>query len=658
MPGISGVPFTKGPTHVGAFASSGGLPILLAAPTVAPSLRALGTPVSTSTLTPSFPAPAGAQPTDVVLALFFADDGHTIVTGVPVGFTQIADLPQSNDVTTGSPSHCLIGYWGRFADVGAGPYAFTLSAPGTPFVEGRTAAIQDCITTGNPFEASDGSTSGTTAVTTAPLVTGTSLGPNRYAFYAATNWTGGAWTPAAGMTEQWDANNRIITYDDQQLPAATTITPQAVNVSSNRSNAWVGIFLPTSATVNMGVPPISPLVISQPLPAPRVAPTVLLAAPPPSVVVAVATGSPLVVSVPSVQTSGVVLTLRNPQAPAVVTSGPITQPIVATAPPSIATSLPIVVRSTLADPPVLTAASPLVAAPPPPTVVPSRPILLASPAAPAVVVSTVTALPLVVTSPASVPPSAPVLIRSTLADPPVLATASPSVNSTPPGSAPVAAPVLLRAPAPPVVAPSSTTPSPLVVTAASSQTTAQPLIVRSTLTDPPVLTTPGPMVVSATPLPPNPASAVTPLRPQTAPAVVSAPGIQPLVVSAAPAPAAQSAPIVSRGSLADLLVATKPLVVSAPPPIVQGAVVQSRPFVIPPPTGPFGSTTEPLVITAPIPPLRGVAILTRERTALLPSPMRPFFVLEGVTTASADREDGGSYGTIDQGVSTYASDRE
>lgn len=222
----------------------------------APSLRALGTVVTGNTTAPSFAAPAGAVSTDVILVGTFIDDGRTTVTGVPTGFTLAPNLPQINDATAGAPSHGLYVYWGRFADVGAGPYTFTLTNSfGAPFVEGRTAAIQGCITSGSPWDATNGATSGNTSVTTAPAVSATSTSADRYAFYAATNWTGGAWTPATGFTEQWDANDEIITFDDLALPTAQTVSPQATCVGNNRSNAWVGILLPVATAQPNPLPP-------------------------------------------------------------------------------------------------------------------------------------------------------------------------------------------------------------------------------------------------------------------------------------------------------------------------------------------------------------------------------------------------------------------
>jgi hypothetical protein len=214
---------------------------------VAPSLRALGAVSSGSTLTPSFAAPAGAVADDVIVIAAFVDDARTTVSAVPTGFLAAPNAPQRNG-SSGSPEHVLIVYYGRFSDVGAGPWGFTLTSGATPFVEGRAAAIQDCVTSGSPWDATDGATSGATSGTVAPLVSATSSGADGYAFYAATDWASGAWTPATGFTEQWDANTRIITFDDKSLTTAQTVSPQATCASSSLMNAWVGILLPIPST--------------------------------------------------------------------------------------------------------------------------------------------------------------------------------------------------------------------------------------------------------------------------------------------------------------------------------------------------------------------------------------------------------------------------
>jgi len=235
----------------------------------APSIRSLGTVTSGSTGTPSFAEPAGAVADDVIACIWFQDDARTSIGTPPTGFAQATDAPQANNPLTGSsPDHSLQVYVGRRSAVGAGPYTFTV-VPGTggttPFCEGRAVAIQDVPTTvASPFtEAADGNTTGSTSSTTAPAVSATSLGPDRLALYAATNWNGGAWTEPSGYTEQWDANNRIATFDSLTLTTAQTTSPQAVCAGNNRMNAWVGIFPSATADLPTAGPPRIPLHLLQ-----------------------------------------------------------------------------------------------------------------------------------------------------------------------------------------------------------------------------------------------------------------------------------------------------------------------------------------------------------------------------------------------------------
>lgn len=229
---------------------------------VAPSIRAVGAALSGSTGTPTFAEPAGSQPDDVVVCTWFQDDARTdISASLPAGFAACPDLRQFN-AFNGAPNHSLFGYYGRRSDVGAGPYTFTV-VPGigsaTPFCEGYAFTVQDAKTTGSPFDAADGATSGTDNVNDAPLVSAASSGPNRFAAAVATNWTTGNWTPAAGFNEVLESVNKLLTIDQQTLATAQTVSPQPNCSGSGRSNAWVGIFLPVggatvtgSASVNLG----------------------------------------------------------------------------------------------------------------------------------------------------------------------------------------------------------------------------------------------------------------------------------------------------------------------------------------------------------------------------------------------------------------------
>lgn len=229
---------------------------------VAPSIRAVGAPTSGSTGTPTFAEPAGTQPDDVIVCTWFQDDARTDISStLPTGFGACPDLRQFN-AFNGAPNHSLFGFFGRRSAVGAGPYTFTV-VPGigspTPFCEGFAFAVQDAKTTGSPFDAADGATSGTDNVNDAPLVSAASSGPNRLAVGVATNWTTGAWTPSAGFSEVLESTNKLLTIDQQTLPTATTVSPQPNCSGTGRSNAWVGIFLPIggatvtgSASVDLG----------------------------------------------------------------------------------------------------------------------------------------------------------------------------------------------------------------------------------------------------------------------------------------------------------------------------------------------------------------------------------------------------------------------
>lgn len=223
---------------------------------VAPSVRALGAFTSGSTASPTFAAPAGAQPDDVILITWFQDDARTTIDlgALPTGFGVAPDLRQFN-ANLGSPDHSLFGFYGRRSAVGAGPYTFTV-VPGignpTPFCEGAAAAIRDCTLAANPFAAADGNTTGSSNATVAPPVSASSGGTDRFAFYAATNWNTGAWTAPTDFTKLADSTNRLLTYATETLPTATTVNPQATCASSARMNAWVGIFLPLAGAVVTG----------------------------------------------------------------------------------------------------------------------------------------------------------------------------------------------------------------------------------------------------------------------------------------------------------------------------------------------------------------------------------------------------------------------
>lgn len=211
-----------------------------------PSLRSLGAMWAGVTNAPAFGEPPGAVASDVIEIKFFLDGAANTVTAAPPGFAVPLGAPQVNS------NHSLRVYWAYRSDAGPGPYAFALAS--ATHVEGRAAAIQGALTGSSPYRTGAGNFAPSTppAPQTAPPVAATSTDNDCYASYAATNWSGGAWTEPAGFVEVMESTNRIITFDDKALPAPQTVTPQAVCANADKMCAWVGILLPSGF-----VPPVA-----------------------------------------------------------------------------------------------------------------------------------------------------------------------------------------------------------------------------------------------------------------------------------------------------------------------------------------------------------------------------------------------------------------
>ena len=360
---------------------------------------------------------------------------------------------------------------------------------------------------------------------------------------------------------------------------------------------------------------------------------------------------------------------------------PTAGPIVVTAGTAVPASAAILLRPKSVDDPAPTTASPLVVSRPGPAATAAA-MLLRSSLADVAVASAGTTSPTVVTRPAAAPSAAAILVRPSpadqptsspyvpasaavrpaqaaatllrgaLADDPVLTTASPTVITARPAIA-ATPPIVMQAPAAQAAVAATASPQPLVVTYSAVVLPVPPVLLRSTLADPPVLTTASPLVVTA-PAPASPAAAILIRAAQPAAAVVSGPTTAPLVVTApaaapgqtvrvlrahlqdtvaatgsplvvtAATPVRVAPPILARGSLADLLAATQPLVVAAAPPAQRGTVFLGR---SPQPAVTATLTTaSPTVITARQP--------TGASTALLVRPS-----LTGVFTATSPSRD-------------------
>lgn len=159
---------------------------------------------------------------------------------------------------------------------------------------------------------------------------------------------------------------------------------------------------------------------------------------------------------------------------------------------------PILLRSTLQDPPVLTTPGPLVITGSRPVIIP-RPLLLRSTLTDPPQLTTPP--PYVVTGPVRPNPGGITLIRSSLVDTAVVTgVATPGPYIVGPGSkyAPIPPVLLFRSTLTDPVR--ETTPGPIVITQTARPAPAQLLMLRSSLADPapPAAATPGPLLVTTT----------------------------------------------------------------------------------------------------------------------------------------------------------------
>lgn len=251
---------------------------------------------------------------------------------------------------------------------------------------------------------------------------------------------------------------------------------------------------------------------------------------------------------------------------AVATPGP----AVYTTTPPRTTTQPLLLRSTLQDPPVLTTPQPIVMPIPGP---PTRPGSIA-------------------------------LYRSTLADPTPLTTPGPLILASTPRPAPAVV-LVLRSSLVDAVLVTAPTPQPLIVAVAAPRPATSALILRGTLVDPPVLTTPAPIVVAA-PAPPT-AGVVALLRSSLVDVVVTTSTPQPLVVTPATKAIQQPPVLLLRSSLTDPAT-PGPIVVAATAAPRRGVALLLRSTLADAVTA-TAATPQPIVVATQQPRITGRVLL-------------------------------------------------
>jgi hypothetical protein len=212
-----------------------------------PTFVAAGTHRAASGTTADFAVPAGVAADDIIVIPMYLD-GTTTITAMPTGFTEAPNSPVLSNGVGGN--HSLHVAWKRATGADSGTYSFTLSA--SQYCTGSALSYSGCATTGNPWDTVAGTPTASTAVdntnsTTTPALSYTTAGADRKLFFAATNWTGGAWTPPSGFTERMDAGDHVHTAADLDEATAGTYGPfTATCVGNDKRTAWLGALIGAS----------------------------------------------------------------------------------------------------------------------------------------------------------------------------------------------------------------------------------------------------------------------------------------------------------------------------------------------------------------------------------------------------------------------------
>lgn len=199
---------------------------------------------------------------DIIIVYAFIDNVIS-VNSLAAGFAHAPGSPIANPGIGGAGVHSLSVLWKRAtgSDSTGGTYDFGMS--GTAYRDAVAVRYPNCKLSGSPFEDTD-SNFATAAGTAWPLnidntnpLNVASTGADRLGVGAATNWSGGAWTPPTGWSERLDAGNHVHTVVDIEMPTAITVTSSGGSCTGNDKRCgWLGVLLPEPAEVI--TPPVPP----------------------------------------------------------------------------------------------------------------------------------------------------------------------------------------------------------------------------------------------------------------------------------------------------------------------------------------------------------------------------------------------------------------
>lgn len=238
---------TKTATASSASINGMGATIIVRAGVPYPAWRSIGSHQQGSVSTLSVDVPDGVAAGDIIVIPAFMDGAATI-TAMASGFAEAPDSPVTSEDPGGGQHHTLHILWKRAtgADSTAGTYDFTLS--GSSYTNADAARYSGAITSGDPWDITN-SAIDVSGGGTSPAVSDTTTGVNRLLVWAASNWTGGAWTAPTGFAKRLDTGDRIVCLADMpQLTAGATGSISGASAGTGARASWLGALKPAGGS--------------------------------------------------------------------------------------------------------------------------------------------------------------------------------------------------------------------------------------------------------------------------------------------------------------------------------------------------------------------------------------------------------------------------
>lgn len=216
----------------------------------APAFGTAGTHIASSSASASFAVPASVAADDIIIIPIFIDGSTVTISAMASGFGHATGSPITN---TSGAGHTLAVVWKRATGADTGTYDFTLS--GSTYRAGKALRYTGAITSGDPFDATNTAQETGIGTNVTPAVSVTTTGADRLLVWAATNWSGGGFTPPTDFTERMDDGDRVHTAADKaQAAAGSSGSITGTAAANDRMNAWLGALKPAGAATSLAIP--------------------------------------------------------------------------------------------------------------------------------------------------------------------------------------------------------------------------------------------------------------------------------------------------------------------------------------------------------------------------------------------------------------------